>query len=705
MSPASSRQLRVICRTVEHGEAEMGPVVRGIRKGWFLLRHYLRGAAGKSMAPDPWSDTLIVLEIPALPDAVYFRAYEEDVGGGPILRWAVRRLRVATDGKSDLVVVAPTSDASRVHRAVGEQPGVSLRHSATAGRLRDLQMLARHGSSKRLLLVDTTAALLPSGVFQGLLTEHLSNGNHATTLVGQPCAAPPVIIEAALLRMLARGIPGLPKDVVPRDVRQAIDALARAVQLLGKADRVRFGTLLGLTPEEQTSRKWPFRVLLREPDEIAVLREVLLTPAGLGDVHREDVEPLDMWVEAWSRCRERRIAKLWRGVRRPRFPRARSCVLQVQAPSGFSGAEEVVVLLAEGLHHHPAEFECVALVGLAGFFAERLARSGVGVRIANRDFARSSVENYLYSNGVLDAVDPTIVHGHSITGSPFCCAIAARGIPYVQHVHVASEEELTVLADQIAFATAVITPSEFVKRRVMRLGTSPEKIYVIHNGVRTARTEPPNSQARPEARRAVGVPDDAHVVLVAARLAPNKRHDRALESFALLQSRVPNAYLVLAGEASPGDEPVVADLDARTLRLGLQERVRRLGFWRDMAGLYAAADVVLLPSENEPLGLAVLEAMAVGVPVVGARSGGIPEMIIPGVSGLLVEPSDVGGFAAALHQVLADDEFRGRLVEGGRIRVEREFSVWRFVEQVRDLYRVILADAGNAQVGNGGARA
>lgn len=352
--------------------------------------------------------------------------------------------------------------------------------------------------------------------------------------------------------------------------------------------------------------------------------------------------------------------------------------------------EETVVLLAESLARSPAEYQCAAVVALPGVFSDRLSRAGVEVRITRQDFARSSVESFLYSQSLLDALRPALVHAHSLVGVPFCCAVAERGLPLVQHVQVASEDQLDLLGDQIASASVVIAISEFVRSQLIRLGTPPEKIQLIYNGVHPRGGAAPGAPTRQATRDAIGVSQTAPMIVMPARFAPNKRHDVALESLAILRARLPEAVLVLAGEPPAGSRVIAENLEAITSRCALKRNVRFLGFWKDMTSLYAAADAVLLPSEDEPLGLALLEGMAAGLPAVGARSGGIPEIIVDGVSGLLAEAGNPAAFAEALERVLTDDALRERVVKEGRARVAEQFSVSQLIDGVKAVYARLI---------------
>ena len=679
-----------------------------------FLKRTLRRRGGAGATAATGSDSVIVLDVPSRSTSLHYRAYADSIGAASVLEWAIRRLRQATTEATAVYILVDRAEAPRVERAIRPDLGATLWLASGRGELWDLEALARAAKTERLLVVDLAAAVLPAEVFERLLRHHAGSNQHATLLTGVPCPDPPILIEAKLLTTLMRGLPGLPPQLLPQDLRAVLAGLERMMQASGRRGPFRLGYFAPLTTEEQACRGWPYAVRLRGPDDIEILRRAVDGGAPMSD---SPPEPLDRWAEAVRELREARVAGLRPHTAVRRNGGAPRRVLYVQSPSAFTGAEQVLVHLAAGIRRDfDPSYEAAALIALPGALTDRLARAGADVHIAQRNFAQNSVEHFLYSRRVLETVRPALVHANSVAGVPFSCAVAEQGIPFVQHVHVADERTLAPLADQIAFASVVIAVSEFVKSRVLRLGVDPGKVHVVHNGIPWPRAqEGPGvtgeamgeeqdfrrgdweAIARARGRETCGVPEDAPVVLVVARFAANKRHDVALEAFARLRSRLSGAYLLLAGEALPGDRPVLEAVQRRVEQLRLGDRVRRLGFWPDMPALYAAADVLLLPSEDDPLPLTVLEAMAAGVPVVAARSGGTPEMIEDRASGLLVQPGDVEGFAAALVQVLTEPELRSRLVAGGLARCRTEFSLSRFVHQVGSLYEQLLA--GQTRVG------
>jgi glycosyltransferase involved in cell wall biosynthesis len=172
-------------------------------------------------------------------------------------------------------------------------------------------------------------------------------------------------------------------------------------------------------------------------------------------------------------------------------------------------------------------------------------------------------------------------------------------------------------------------------------------------------------------------------VFTCARLDPQKGHDVLLRAAA----HVPEAVFVLAGEG-----PQRPALEAQAAKLGISERVRFLGFRRDIPELLAASDVFALPSLYEGTSLALLEAMAAGRAIVSSAIGGSDELIDDGASGLLIAPRDADALVEALHRLLADEGLRSALGRYARERVIRDFSPTAMADRVTRIYTEILVD-------------
>jgi glycosyltransferase involved in cell wall biosynthesis len=190
----------------------------------------------------------------------------------------------------------------------------------------------------------------------------------------------------------------------------------------------------------------------------------------------------------------------------------------------------------------------------------------------------------------------------------------------------------------------------------------------------------PDMSGPPIARASLDTPAGAPLALALGRLHPNKGYDVLIDALA----RATGIHLWLAGEG-----PLRAQLESRTQRLGLANRVRFLGWREDTAALLAAADMLVCPSRHEPLGNVVIEAWAAGVPVVAAASAGPAGLIRDGVTGLLAPVDDADALARAMSRLAKDRTLHRELADAGRSAFAAEFSENVVVAQYRDFFERI----------------
>jgi len=219
---------------------------------------------------------------------------------------------------------------------------------------------------------------------------------------------------------------------------------------------------------------------------------------------------------------------------------------------------------------------------------------------------------------------------------------------------------------------AVIAISEGVRAALLRSGVHADRIRVVPSGI-----DPAALEAGPESRSSVraewGVDADEVVVLVLGALEKRKGHAVLLDAARRLETGHPGLRYVFAGEGS----------ERTALASAAQEvgdRVLFAGFRRDVAACLAAADVVALPSLQEGLGVAALEAMAAGRPVVASRVGGLAEVVVEGETGLFADAGEPGSLATALATLADDAALRARLGESGRRRVLARYTAARMAE-------------------------
>lgn len=207
-----------------------------------------------------------------------------------------------------------------------------------------------------------------------------------------------------------------------------------------------------------------------------------------------------------------------------------------------------------------------------------------------------------------------------------------------------------------------------------------EKVSVIQNGCSIQRVDP--SRANPDGiREILGFSKSELVLLVMARLEPQKGHKVLLEALSLLHSEFPNIRLVCLGAGSLKDELMKVTQDLR-----LENIVRFVGFQSNVADWLAATDIGVLPSFYEGLPLTAVETLAAGVPLVATAVDGTPEVVIDGKTGLLVSPGDSPAMAAAIARLVRQPGLRHSLAQAGREWVLKKFTIQRQVEQTANLY-------------------
>jgi glycosyltransferase involved in cell wall biosynthesis len=267
---------------------------------------------------------------------------------------------------------------------------------------------------------------------------------------------------------------------------------------------------------------------------------------------------------------------------------------------------------------------------------------------------------------------PSIFHVSDLRGILLAGPPAKlNGVPVVWHLHsLEPQPALNVLGAHLA--AAVLTPSKSA------LGALPAPAR------RRARVVPSCPPAwlldLPPARFEIPL------VVSAARLSPEKGLDVLVEATALLREQVPGAAVQVFGAPQLGWEAYRRRLERRALELGLGSSFELLGHVEEPARGWGRACVYVQPSRQETMGLAALEAMAVGLPVVASAVGGLTEVVDHGETGLLVPPGEPRALAAALGWLLARPADARRMGEAGRQRVVERFASTEAVEQLLGLY-------------------
>lgn len=218
---------------------------------------------------------------------------------------------------------------------------------------------------------------------------------------------------------------------------------------------------------------------------------------------------------------------------------------------------------------------------------------------------------------------------------------------------------------------------------------------VVHDGLPLPTV--PSSEERNQARKKLGLPLDRVIVLFAGQIIELKGVEDLLLAWSLLPERVRACSdLLFVGEDLQKQGAYRRTMETKARELGCSARF--LGFQQHVQEWQMACDIAAVPSRVEPLGLVVLEAMSLGVPVVACSVGGIRETVVDGQTGLLVPPRSPDKLAEALARLIVDADLRQRLGEQGRRRCEEQFSLQAHVRAVVKQYNTVLSPSRSATV-------
>jgi N-acetyl-alpha-D-glucosaminyl L-malate synthase BshA len=224
--------------------------------------------------------------------------------------------------------------------------------------------------------------------------------------------------------------------------------------------------------------------------------------------------------------------------------------------------------------------------------------------------------------------------------------------------------------------------SRYLKEETVRdFGVPDEEIEVIPNFIDTDIWHPDKEPCH----RSALAPGGEKIVMHVSNFRGVKRVEDVIEIFSRIAPRV-SSRLVMVGDGP--ERPLAAE---RAEILGLRDRVLFLGKHASVDELLSCADLFLLPSENESFGLAALEAMACGAPVVASEVGGLPEVVAHGETGFLFPMGEVDDMAAAAIEILKDDALHDRLREAGRSVARLRFSSASVVPRYEAYYQAVLA--------------
>lgn len=278
-----------------------------------------------------------------------------------------------------------------------------------------------------------------------------------------------------------------------------------------------------------------------------------------------------------------------------------------------------------------------------------------------------------------------LVHVHSRRGADLLGGIAARlaGSPAVLSRRVDNPEPPWAVHLKYPLYRKVIAISEGIRQALITAGVPASQVVCVHSAVDTRAYRTPCDRAW--FCREFGLGPGARTLAVVAQLIERKGHRYLLDALVDVLPRHPGLRVLLFGRGA-----LEGELRGRIRRQGLADRVHLAGFRPDLERILPCLDLVVHPATLEGLGVSLLQAAAAGLPIVASRAGGIPEVVRPGVNGLLVPPADTQALGAAILWLLDHPEEAQAMGARGRALVERELSVPAMVAGNLGVYRGLL---------------
>ena len=368
-------------------------------------------------------------------------------------------------------------------------------------------------------------------------------------------------------------------------------------------------------------------------------------------------------------------------------------VLQIVTRMNTGG---VAVLIGNLMRNYDAdafEFKLVAGVcdGSEEDYLQAIARDIPAVKIASLQRAISPIKDlaaFIKLVKVIREFKPDVIHTHTSKAGLLGRLAGITTYPRAKRVHTYHGHLLDGYFSKVKTHLLILCEVMLAKRthRLIAMGTQVERdllnagvgkksqFSVLFPGV--AEVSP---VAKEKARRDLGLDADDIYCLFVGRLTQIKRPDRLLDVVAELKRReVPVSFLI----AGDGDlnEYVKNRISSEDLP------VTMLGWQKDMAGVFSAADILILCSDNEAVSLALIEGSQYSLPLVSTNVGSVGDVVINGATGLLTE-SNAGGLADAVAKLVGDAALRKAMGEAGKARAEEYFSLDRMVKDHGHLYR------------------
>jgi glycosyltransferase involved in cell wall biosynthesis len=522
--------------------------------------------------------------------SLFRRLYLEPFGAESFLLWWLKRFRSRHPARKVGIVCTSEAEGNLVLNSGVCPSWVTVCSSSAGNKIKALVEASRQLGCAHLAVCNLEYLFAPPGLLDVMLAYHQECCNSYTLACHLPAAVAPQIFQTELLvRLTELRLPTFP--VEPSKALEQLRWLSS--QGLDIPLSLRHIPFDARTVYSIQRGDLPDSIKLKTLSDLKTAWTVINEAAATADPLGE--------MRGWRRAMASRNEEIRNTAATIMSPAIRATsnepprILLVSNPSAFSGAEASLCQLAT--HVDPNQFQMFAAIGAEGVFAERLREAGVHVLCPGYGFGRTCIERALYLAEVISRIRPDIVHLNGVVDAQTWTMLLLRQIPFLTHYRVT---DVSVYEDQLRVSTRVITVSEFCKHQVIQVGVDPLRVHVVYDEVDTTEFSP-RFRSRASARESLSIPEDAFVVLMIARFAPNKRHFLLLEAVKSVRNKIPRLSIILKGE-SFGVDSTLRTVEEFIQSHGLANCIRIVPFVDDIRLCHAAADVLVLCSDREALG-------------------------------------------------------------------------------------------------------
>jgi L-malate glycosyltransferase len=349
----------------------------------------------------------------------------------------------------------------------------------------------------------------------------------------------------------------------------------------------------------------------------------------------------------------------------------------------FSGGEESLFLLISNLDRE--KYQPIAVFTEQTVLAQKLTALGIPVEIADYNYTEVDPHNLLYCDRLLSAYNIDLVHIDGLPSHSLMVEAYYKRIPIIGHLRFLVGPTTPTFGN---LCTKVIAISDAVAANLSRSQIDPQKIIRIYNGV-DLKSFDPSAFDKLSLRKAAGLDPDSFIICMVARITPQKRQDILIKALPKIVDNT-NAFVIFVGEAYSDSTYYMRGLHELIAQLNLERHVRFWGFERDIASIYAMSDALVLCTLKEPFGRCIIEALAMGLPVVAPNSAGPAEIVRHHHDGILYDATNSEALAGAVTHLCSDQNLHSKIIANARIKAS-SFDVTLHVQQIQRLYEDILS--------------